>query len=156
QRGTPAVRVRDADAAGLSAIRAFRLGDFRELGKRVPADGHVRAAHRVAAPARAGGVARLLYANSLALAFFALFLASFALHALGSWRHGNEERLMHGQLPQALGEHLAGAQFWFESFQNWQSEFLAVLAIVVLSIWLRQDKSPESKPVDAPHRQTGT
>ncbi|WP_374012577.1 DUF6766 family protein [Pseudoxanthomonas koreensis] len=107
-------------------------------------------------PARAGGVARLLYANSLALAFFALFLASFALHALGSWRHGNEERLMHGQLPQALGEHLAGAQFWFESFQNWQSEFLAVLAIVVLSIWLRQDKSPESKPVDAPHRQTGT
>ena len=28
---------------------------------------------------------------------------------------------------------------------------VAVLAIVVLSIWLRQDRSPQSKPVDAPH-----
>ncbi|HEY6543493.1 MAG TPA: DUF6766 family protein, partial [Dokdonella sp.] len=44
----------------------------------------------------------------------------------------------------------------FESMQNWQSEFLAVLALVVLSIFLRQDKSPESKPLEAPHRQTGT
>jgi hypothetical protein len=47
------------------------------------------------------------------------------------------------------------SQFWFESLQNWQSEFLAVLAIVVLSIWLRQHGSPESKPVDAPHSETG-
>jgi hypothetical protein len=47
------------------------------------------------------------------------------------------------------------ARFWFESLQNWQSEFLAIGAMVVLSIFLRQRGSPESKPVDAPHRETG-
>jgi len=107
-------------------------------------------------PVRAGGAARWLYANSLALAFLLLFLGSFVLHAWGSWMHENEERATDGQPPVALVEHVAGAQFWYESLQNWQSEFLAVLSIVVLSIWLRQDKSPESKPLAAPHRQTGT
>jgi len=53
-------------------------------------------------------------------------------------------------------EYHGEARFWFESFQNWQSEFLAVLALVVLSIWLRQKDSPQSKPVKAPHSQTGT
>jgi hypothetical protein len=48
------------------------------------------------------------------------------------------------------------SEFWFQSLQNWQSEFLAVVSIVVLSIWLRQKGSPESKPVDAPHSQTGS
>ncbi len=48
------------------------------------------------------------------------------------------------------------AQFWFESFQNWQSEFLSLVAMVVFSIYLRQRGSPESKPVDAPHSQTGS
>jgi hypothetical protein len=43
----------------------------------------------------------------------------------------------------------------FESFQNWQSEFLS-LAVMVVSIFLRQRSSPESKPVDAPHRETGS
>jgi len=36
------------------------------------------------------------------------------------------------------------------------SEFLAVLAMVVLSIWLREKDSPESKDVDAPHFVTGS
>ena len=47
------------------------------------------------------------------------------------------------------------SQFWFESFQNWQSEFLAVGELVVLSIYLRQKGSPESK-VAAAHAETGT
>lgn len=106
-------------------------------------------------PVRKGGLWRKLYANSLTLAFLGLFLVSFALHGYGSWRHENEQRQIQGQAPQTLVEHLDSASFWFESFQNWQSEFLAVLSIVVLSIFLRQDKSPESKPVRAPHRQTG-
>ena len=53
------------------------------------------------------------------------------------------------------GSTLETSQFWFESFQNWQSEFLAIFAIVVLSIWLREKGSPESKPVAAPHSKTG-
>lgn len=81
---------------------------------------------------------------------------AFAGHASGSWLHENDQRVMNGQMKQSIIEHLAGAQFWFESMQNWQSEFLAVLSIVVLSIFLRQDKSPQSKPLAAPHSQTGT
>src|SRR5690606_1641384 len=107
-------------------------------------------------PARAGGLMRTLYGHSLAIALGLLFALSFALHAHGSWRNEVAERLREGDAPVSLMEHLGGAKFWFESFQNWQSEFLAVLAIVVLSIWLRQKDSPESKPVDAPHAQTGT
>ncbi|QCO66853.1 hypothetical protein E5843_01895 [Luteimonas yindakuii] len=107
-------------------------------------------------PVLAGGAWKALYANSLSLAFLALFLASFVLHLYGSWQDELAVRAAAGQPPIEVWQHLAGAEFWFESLQNWQSEFLAVLAIVVLSIFLRQDKSPESKPLRAPHRQTGT
>lgn len=58
-------------------------------------------------------------------------------------------------MPVSVWAHLAGARFWFESLQNWQSEFLAVASLVLLTIWLRQKDSPQSKPVQAPHRQTG-
>lgn len=61
--------------------------------------------------------------------------------------------MLHGREPQTVLEFMAGSRFWFEAMQNWQSEFLAVLSIVVLSICLRQKGSPESKPVAAPHRQ---
>ncbi len=72
-----------------------------------------------------------------------------------STRAYNEEQLGHGGEPVSRWEHLACASFWFESFQNWQSEFLAIASMVILSIFLRQRGSPESKPVDAPHRETG-
>ena len=65
------------------------------------------------------------------------------------------EQVAHGGPPVTSGEFVTTSAFWFESFQNWQSEFLAVGAIVVLSIFLRQKGSPESKPVAAPHEQTG-
>lgn len=107
-------------------------------------------------PLRAGGFWRVLYANSLSIALLALFAVSFAGHAWQSWRLELAERAAAGLAPIGFAQHLAGAQFWFESMQNWQSEFLAVLALVVLSIFLRQDKSPESKPLEAPHRQTGS
>jgi hypothetical protein len=117
-------------------------------------------AHRddrdVPGPVRAGGWRLTLYKNSLSLAFLVLFLISFAGHAVTGARKFNEEHRAHGSMTSvsALG-YMATPQFWYESFQNWQSEFLAVLAIVVLSIWLRQWGSPESKPVHAPHTQTG-
>ena len=107
-------------------------------------------------PVTAGGMAKTLYSHSLSLALFALDLVAFALHAYGSLENENSERLANALPPVDLLQHLTGAQFWFESFQNWQSEFLAVLALVLLSIVLRQDKSPESKPLAAPHGQTGT
>ena len=106
-------------------------------------------------PVRAGGIKLKLYENSLFLTFAALFLMSFALHALGGHREYSSDQQEHGRPAVSLWGYLASSRFWFESFQNWQSEFLSVAAIVLLSIWLRQRGSPESKPVDAPHSETG-
>lgn len=106
-------------------------------------------------PVRRGGLWRAFYGHSLAIAFAVLFAASFALHLRGSWLHQNVQRALHGDAAIGIADHLASAQFWFESFQNWQSEFFAVLALVVLSIWLRQKDSTQSKPLEAPHSQTG-
>ncbi|MGR4875880.1 DUF6766 family protein [Pseudoxanthomonas sp. LARHCG66] len=107
-------------------------------------------------PVRIGGFWKSLYAHSLSMAFLLLFVMTFVLHSWGSWLLENEERAAQGQASLSWTTHLLDSQFWFESMQNWQSEFLAVLSIVVLSIFLRQDKSPESKPLRAPHSQTGT
>jgi hypothetical protein len=108
-------------------------------------------------PVRRGGWRLSLYKNSLSIAFLLLFLISFVGHAASGARKFNEEEQAHGssESVSALG-YMATAQFWYESLQNWQSEFLAVLAIVVLSIWLRQWGSPESKPVHAAHSETGS
>lgn len=96
------------------------------------------------------------YRNSLGLAFLGLFVLSFVIHAEGGLKEFNEERLEHGEHPASMAEFLGDAEFWFQSFQNWQSEFLAVFSIVILTIFLRQDGSPESKAVDDPNSKTGT
>ena len=106
-------------------------------------------------PVRRGGFWLAVYKHSLSLAFFLLFIASFALHAYGSLTDYNEQQSMKGKPQVTLGEYLGETRFWYESFQNWQSEFIAVLSIVLLSIFLRQKGSPESKPVDAPNDETG-
>lgn len=107
-------------------------------------------------PVRQGGWVLKLYENSLSLAFFALFGLSFFLHAIGGTEQYNAEQAMHGKAEVlTLWQFMGTSQFWFQSLQNWQSEFLSVLSIVVLSIFLRQKGSPESKPVDAPHSETG-
>jgi hypothetical protein len=95
-----------------------------------------------------------LYANSLSLSLFALFLVSFALHAVGGRNNVNEDQLAHGKPAMTLLEYVSSSRFWFESFQNWQSEFLSIAVLVVFSIYLRQKGSPQSKPVHAPHSET--
>jgi hypothetical protein len=107
-------------------------------------------------PVRAGGVARTLYAHSLGLALLLLFAVSFVLHWRGSTAHAVDEALRQGETPPTATEHLGSAQFWFESFQNWQSEFLSTGLLIVLAIVLREKGSPESKPVAAPNEKTGT
>jgi glycerol uptake facilitator-like aquaporin len=84
-----------------------------------------------------------------------LFVATFILHLRYSAEAENAEAIMHGQAATSMMDHLVSAQFWFESLQNWQSEFLSTAVIVVLSIFLRFRGSPQSKPVAAPHTQTG-
>ena len=109
----------------------------------------------VPGPVRSGGWRLKVYENSLSMAFAGLFLMSIVLHALGGAREYSAEQVAHGQPPVGVGRFVTTSAFWFQSFQNWQSEFLAVGTIVVLSIYLRQRGSPESKPVAAPHDQTG-
>jgi hypothetical protein len=106
-------------------------------------------------PVKRGGWILAIYKNSLSIAFGILFIVSFVLHAIGSLKYYNNEQILKGEEPVAMSEFLSQSRFWFESFQNWQSEFIAVLSIVVLSIFLRQKGSPESKPVDAPDSETG-
>jgi hypothetical protein len=106
-------------------------------------------------PVRRGGIALRLYSNSLSIALFSLFLVSFLLHAAGGSRAYNAEQREHGAPVVSILGYMATGQFWFESFQNWQSEFLSVGVLVLLTIWLRQYASPQSKPVAAPHGDTG-
>ena len=107
-------------------------------------------------PVRKGGLVLKLYEHSLSLTFFVLFVLTFFLHAAGGAAEYNQDQREHGGGEQVSTlQYIGTSRFWFESFQNWQSEFLAVGSMVLLSIWLRQRGSPESKPVDAPHDQTG-
>jgi hypothetical protein len=106
-------------------------------------------------PVRRGGFVLVLYEYSLSLTFAALFALSCAMHAWTGAAEYSAEQLAHGRLPVTVGEYVLTSQFWFESFQNWQSEFLSLAAMVVLTIFLRQKGSPESKPVDAPMWDTG-
>lgn len=108
-------------------------------------------------PVRRGGFILKVYENSLGLTLFTLFVVSFALHAVGGSIEYNEEQQSHGLSERVSAVSYVGtSRFWFESFQNWQSEFLSVGALVVLSVFLRQKGSPESKPVDHPDSETGT
>jgi hypothetical protein len=118
-------------------------------------DREPRATPQAPGPVKRGGWALKIYERSLGLAFFGLFALSFALHAVGGAASYSEEQIQHGKSGVTALEYLTTSRFWFESLQNWQSEFLAIGAMVVLSIFLRQRGSPESKPVDAPHSQTG-
>ena len=117
---------------------------------------NARFAPNAPAAVRKGPAVRWLYAHSLGTVLFILFVASFLLHWNFSAQLAAEEARMHGEEGKSLGQYLTDAQLWFESFQNWQSEFLSTAVLVVLSIWLRQKDSPESKPVTASHSQTGT
>jgi hypothetical protein len=106
-------------------------------------------------PVRRGGVVLKIYEHSLSIAFIVLFLISFGLHAYGGAKVTSEENLVHGEQAVSTFKYVQTSKFWYESLQNWQSEFLAVGAIVFLSIYLREKGSPESKPVNVPHSRTG-
>jgi len=107
-------------------------------------------------PVRRGGWVLAVYRRSLTLALFSLFAVSFVLHAYGAARNHNHEEALKGKPAHETTLSILGtSEFWFQSLENWQSEFLSVATVVVLSIFLRQHGSPESKPLDAAHDETG-
>ena len=132
--------------------------ESKKLNEPEPVDRDPRQSKRKNAPGpvRRGGFVLKLYEHSLSLAFLLFFLISIAMHAASGASEYNEEQAGHGQPERFSALQYAGtSRFWFESFQNWQSEFLSLAAMVVLTIFLRQRGSPESKPVDAPTWDTG-
>lgn len=125
---------------GLYVILTIRL---RQIGSSAPW------------PVRRGGWILAVYKRSLSIAFILLFVISLGMHFYGSFHDFNTSRLIDDLPTVGVWEFITQADFWFEMFQNWQSEFLSVASIVILTIFLRQKGSPESKPVDAPNLETG-
>lgn len=133
--------------------------ESRPIGKAAPQDEDPRD-HRddpkAPWPVRHGsGVVLKLYENSLAIAFGVAFLVTIWLHAATGAGAYSQEQELHGSPAVTTWQYLGTSQFWYESLQNWQSEFLAVAAIIGGSIYLRQRRSAQSKPVHAPHSETG-
>ena len=106
-------------------------------------------------PVKKGGIILAIYRHSLCYTLFLLFIVSFLVHWYGSLKKYNEEQWLKGQPMESATQYLGNSQFWFESFENWQSEFLSVFTIIVLTIFLREKGSAQSKPVDAPDSETG-
>jgi hypothetical protein len=130
--------------------------ESKDFDKEEPVDREPSARRKDAPwPVKAGGWILGVYKHSLTIAMFLLFAVSFALHFYGSLKDENLQLSRKGLPMETASQYITDSRFWFESFQNWQSEFLSVLAIVILSIFLRQKGSPQSKPVDAPNAETG-
>jgi hypothetical protein len=141
-------------------IFLFQKGsaESKPIGTKAPQDEDPRGRAKEANapwPVRRGGVWLVLYENSLLILFAVLFIASFVGHAIGGAAAYSEERLEHGGTAVSGAEYVGTSRFWFESFQNWQSEFMVVAVLAVATVYLRQRGSPQSKPVAAPHDETG-
>ena len=139
QKGSP--ESKELDRPGRESDRAQKVG--------------VHAVADSPAWAKAGGWRLRLYSSSLVLVMGLVFTVSWVVQSVAGWAAFNETRLEQLQDPISWGAYLLNADFWARTLQNWQSEFLAVGSMVVLSIYLRERGSPESKPVGQPHASTG-
>jgi hypothetical protein len=139
QKGSP--ESKELDKAGLESDRAQKVGPH--------------ATPHSPRWARASGLRRRLYENSLLIVMGVLWLGSWFAHSVTGWSAYSAEQLEHDQPSLGYWDYLQTADFWQTTFQNWQSEFLAVGSMAVFAIYLRQRGSPESKPVGASHQATG-
>ncbi|MGP3926310.1 DUF6766 family protein [Streptomyces sp. 8N616] len=139
QRGSP--ESKRTDRIGTESDEAQRVG--RHAGSDAP---------RWAA---AGGIRLKVYGSSLGLVMGSIFLLSWLAQSISGVAAYNEEQLRQLQAPMSWPDYIFSADFWSRTLQNWQSEFLAIASMAILSIYLRQRGSPESKPVGAAHTSTG-
>ncbi|ACZ30435.1 conserved hypothetical protein [Xylanimonas cellulosilytica DSM 15894] len=139
QRGSP--ESKPLDRAGRESDAQQRVGRFAGPAAPRAARGH--------------GLRRTLYSHSLALVMGAVFVTSWLGQSLAGAVVYSDEQVRGGHDPVSWAQYLRLPDFWDRTLQNWQSEFLAVLAMVILSVYLRERGSPESKPVGAPHDATG-
>jgi hypothetical protein len=139
QRGSP--ESKPLDQAGSESDEEQKIGEFAD--------------ERSPRWARVGGLRTRIYSNSLVIVMGLIWLASWAVQAVTGRVAYNADQLDHREAALSLIQYLGSSDFWNRTLQNWQSEFLAVGSMAVLSIYLRQRGSPESKPVGAPHDATG-
>lgn len=122
-----------------------------------PGEEHaIRPGGEIPWPVRKGGIYLEVYSHSLSVALGLLFVASFVIHAISGHAEENARLANHGMPEIGFWAFLGSSTFWFQSLQNWQSEFLSIGVLVVLTIFLRERGSAQSKPVEAPHEMTGT
>lgn len=133
---------KDLDAAGLESDEQQKVGPHAEPDS----------------PkwAKVGGLRTAIFSNSLLLVMTAIWIASWLAQSITGRIAYNADQLDHQSLPVSWTTYVTTADFWNRTLQNWQSEFLAVGSMVILSVYLRQRGSPESKPVGAPHAETGS
>jgi hypothetical protein len=139
QRGSP--ESKELDKAGKESDKDQKIGRY--------------AVEDSPAWAKTGGLRTHIFSSSLAIVMGSIFFLSWLVQSVGGWAAFNETRLARTQDPISWGSYLTNADFWSRTLQNWQSEFLAVGAMAVLSIYLRQRGSSQSKPVGEPHSSTG-
>lgn len=137
------------------SLRQIGSAESKKINQEEDVDREPQAKPGAPGPVKKGGWRLKLYSHSLSIAFAFLFFFSWGMHLYGSFRVYNvRQALLHNPGP-GLGAFLQEPDFWFETFQNWQSEYLSVASIIILTIFLRQKGSPQSKPVDAPMWKTG-
>ncbi|MET8040641.1 DUF6766 family protein [Micromonospora sp. NPDC005215] len=128
--------------------KAGRESDEEQMvGAHAPAPGPMSA--------RVGGLRRALFSRSLGLVLGAIFMLSWLAQSITGVAAYNEHQLGNLQDPVSWGQYLLQPDFWNRTLENWQSELLAVSSMVVLSIYLRQRGSSQSKPVGAAHTSSG-
>ena len=139
QKGSP--ESKKLDEAGLESDEEQKVGRFAEEDS--------------PGWAKVDGFRRTLYSNSLGLVMGLIFLGSWLAQSIAGVAAFDEEQLSNLQDPVTWAQYLMEPDFWNRTLQNWQSELLAVASMAILSIYLRQRGSPQSKPVGSPHTATG-
>jgi hypothetical protein len=139
QRGSP--ESKELDKAGRESEQAQKLRGYAD--------------DRSPRWAKVGGLRTFLFSNSLLIVMTLLFFGSWFAQSVTGWSDYNSQQIEHRQPKVSWSSYARSPDFWQDTFQNWQSEFLAVGSMVILSVYLRQRGSPESKPVGAPHHATG-
>jgi hypothetical protein len=139
QKGSP--ESKPLDEAGRESDKDQKVGRFAEENS--------------PAWAKVDGFRRTLFSNSLGLVMGLIFLGSWLTQSIAGVAAFNEEQLSNLQDPVTWAQYLTRPDFWNRTLQNWQSELLAVASMAILSIYLRQRGSPQSKPVGSPHLATG-
>jgi hypothetical protein len=139
QRGSP--ESKELDKAGRESDQAQKVGPHAQQNS----------------PrwAKVAGIRRTIYENSLVLVMGGIWIGTWLAQSVTGAAMYNADQLDHHQDPVSWSHYITTANFWENTLQNWQSEFLAVGSMAILAVYLRQRGSPESKPVGAPHEATG-